>query len=343
MQATLDAIEAHGSVAEAARALKVARATLQARHQRACQWQAERGAVTVDAKRLPVTADECWEVIHHAIGRKRIPKANPPKYQAGKTQRIVVAGDFHAPYHDADAVAQLIADEGGRTDTLVVSGDFLDLYSVSRFEKRDSVTIHQEWAAGEALMAQLAAAFPDILIIHGNHDQRIERQLRARLEPELAHAVEILTGGNFSLIRLLAKAHPNVRISEHKASDRFSIDWFCQVGDVLVSHAEKFSRVPAATLRQVEEGMTDFDHVYGLKPWRVLIQAHTHAHSVTCWKADRLLVEGGCMCEQHGYQMTPRMGGRPQRIGYTTLTQVGGVTDVNSVRFRWLNAERKIA
>ena len=340
MQAALDAVQAHGGIAAAAKALGIPRATLQARHQRACLWQAERGAGVVST-RLPVTADECWAVIDDAIGRKRLPKTKPPTFTTRPTQRIVVAGDFHAPYHDVDAVAELIAREAGQTDLLVISGDFLDLYSVSRFEKRDSVSIYDEWAAGEALLAALAAKFPDILMIHGNHDQRIERQLRAVVQPELAHAVEILTGGNFSLLRLLAKRHPNVRISDHRASDAFSIDWFCQVGDLLVSHAEKFSKVPAATLRQVDEGMTEFDHVYGLTPWRVLIQAHTHAHSVTAWKADRLLVEGGAMCKTHGYQMTPRMGGRPQRQGYVTLTQTDGKTDINSVRFRWLNSERK--
>ena len=75
----------------------------------------------------------------------------------------------------------------------------------------------------------------------------------------------------------------------------------------------------------------------------MLLQAHTHAGIVMPWKADRVMGETGCCCITHGYQMTARMGGRPQRQGYVTLTQHKGVTDLNSVHFRWLNADRKIA
>jgi hypothetical protein len=156
------------------------------------------------------------------------------------------------------------------------------------------------------------------------------------------HVIELLTGGNLSIIHLLAKRYPNVRFAPQQAGP-FSLSWLTQVGDLIVSHAEKFSTVPGSALRKIEEGLTDFGQVYGLKPWKVLVQAHTHAHSVVLWHADKMLVEGGAMCATHGYMLSARMGGRPQRIGYTTLTQVNGVTDLNSLRFRWLNAERQVA
>ena len=206
--------------------------------------------------------------------------------------------------------------------------------------KYERVTIEQEIAGTDALLGQLSAAFPDVLIVSGNHDsQRFEKQLRSMLAPEMMHVIELLTGGNLSIVHLLAKRYPNIRFAPQQAG-RYKLGWLTQVGDLIVSHAEKFSRVPGAALRQIDEGLTDFDQVYGLKPWRVLIQAHTHQLGVFPFKADRLLVEGGAMCLVHGYQMTARMGGRPQRIGYVTLQQTNGVTDINSVRMRWLNSER---
>jgi UDP-2,3-diacylglucosamine pyrophosphatase LpxH len=293
--------------------------------------------------RLPVTADECWEVLDHFIGRKRIPVVKPPRWHARNTQRIAVAGDFHAPFHDPHVVAELIAAEGSKTDTLIVSGDLMDFYSISRFLKYERVSIEQEIAATDALLAQLSAAFPDVLIVSGNHDsQRFEKQLRTLLAPEMMHVIELLTGGNLSVIHMLAKRYPNVRFAPQAAGSH-SLGWMTQVGDLLVTHAEKFSRVPGAALRQIDEGLTDFDHVYNLKPWRVLLQAHTHAASLLPWKANRLMGETGCMCLTHGYQMTARMGGRPQRQGYVTLTQTDGRTDLNSVHFRWLNAEKAVA
>jgi hypothetical protein len=86
--------------------------------------------------------------------------------------------------------------------------------------------------------------------------------------------------------------------------------------------------------------LTDFDAVLGLNPWRILIQAHTHAGCVIPFKANKLLVECGCMCSVHGYQLQARIAGRPQRVGYVTLEQRNFQTEINSVRFVWLDAER---
>lgn len=293
--------------------------------------------------RLPVTADEAWEMLDGWIGRKRAQYKHPQNWQAKAEQRIVVAGDFHAPFHDPEIAAELIAREGPYTDTLIVSGDLMDFYSISRFIKYEHVPIEQEIAGADALLGQLSSAFPDVLIVEGNHDApRLEKQLRALLSPEMMHCIELLTGGNLSIVKLLAKRYPNVRFAPQQAGN-YALGWLTQVGDLVVTHAEKFSITPGAALRKIEEGLADFDHVYNLKPWRVLLQAHTHQSAFLPWHADKLLGETGCCCITHGYQMTARMGGRPQRQGYVTLTQDDGKTDINSVRFRWLNSEKRVA
>lgn len=353
LEDVLNVIKHHGSVTDAARALGMNRGTLQTRWQLAKQHAVAHGLsvpvlsgepiVTQPSPRLPISADEAWEHLDGWIGRKRAPKPKHPKWKPGREQRFVVAGDFHAPFHDPEIVAELIASESGKTDTLIISGDLMDFYSISRFLKYERVTIEQEIAGADALLGQLAAAFPDVLIVSGNHDsQRFEKQLRSLLAPEMMHVIELLTGGNLSIIHMLAKRYPNVRFAPQQSGNH-ALSWMTQVGDLLVTHAEKFSRVPGSAVRSIDEGLTDFDHVYNLKPWRVLLQAHTHAASLIPWKADRLLGETGCCCVTHGYQLTARMGGRPQRQGYVTLRQIDGKTDLDSVHFRWLNAEKKCA
>lgn len=335
---------AGGNLSAAAAALGIARTTAQN------QWaRAQEGDTLADARviapspRLPVTADEAWELLDGWIGRKRIPFTPPQQWQAKKEQRFVIAGDFHAPFTDYEAVGEMIAKESALTDTLIISGDLMDFYSISRFLKYERIPIEQEIAGADALLTQLASAFKDVLIVEGNHDtQRFEKQLRSFLSPEMMHCIELLTGGNLSIVQMLAKRHPNVRFAPQQAG-HYTLGWLTQVGDLLVSHAEKFSSVPGSALRKIEEGMADFEQVYNLQPWRVLIQAHTHAYSMIPWHADKLLVEGGCCCLTHGYQLTARMGGRPQRIGYTTLTQHDGKTDLNSVKFHWLNADKRVA
>jgi predicted phosphodiesterase len=299
-------------------------------------------------RRLPQTADECWALLDDLIGRTS--KANGPsayipgrqakKAKQNDTRRIVVAGDFHAPFQDNHAVAELIRREKG-ADLLIINGDLQDFYAISRFLKYEPVSVESELAAVDALIGQLARAFPEVVIVAGNHDtQRFEKQLRSLLSPEMVHVIEFLTGGNLSAIRLIAKRYPNVRIAETQVG-RHKLGWFWQEGDLLCTHAEQYSRLPGNTLRVIEEQMTDMEKVYGLKPWRVVIQAHTHAMGWFPFRAEKLLVEGGCMCATHGYMLTAGSRGRPQRRGYVVLEQRAGVTDLNSVRLVWLDPERE--
>jgi predicted phosphodiesterase len=342
----------HGSITEAARAEGLSRTTLTSRLDLARRWEAQGRPLPPEresyhsGRRLPQSADECWAVLDDFIGRSRrpVPTRNgrgTPTRQS--SNRIVIASDFHAPFQDNWAVGELIAREGGKADTLIVNGDIQDFYSISRFVKYENVSVESEFAAVDALLGQLSAAFPEVVLIGGNHDTaRFEKQLRTLLSLELVHVIEYLTGGNFSVLRLMAKRYPNIRFADTQVS-RFHVGWFAQFGDLITAHAEKYSRVPGAALRGIDEWFTDQQDTLGLKPWKVLIQAHTHQLGMFPWKADRVMVEGGCMSQTHGYQLQARIMGRPQRVGYVTLEQTKGVTDVNSIRLVWLDAERKAA
>jgi predicted phosphodiesterase len=344
-------VAAHGgSVTKAALATGESRTTLTSRIQQAKRWEARGRPLPQEresfhaGRRLPQSADECWAVLDDFIGRSRrpAPKAGMIAPRKG-THRIAIASDFHAPFQDNWAVGELIAREGGKADTLIVNGDIQDFYSISRFVKYENVSVESEFAAVDALLGQLSAAFPEVVLIGGNHDTaRFEKQLRTLLSLELVHVIEYLTGGNFSVLRLMAKRYPNVRFADTQVS-RFHVGWFAQFGDLITAHAEKYSRVPGAALRGIDEWFTDQQDTLGLKPWKVLIQAHTHQLGMFPWKADRVMVEGGCMSQTHGYQLQARIMGRPQRVGYVTLEQTKGVTDLNSIRLVWLDAERKAA
>lgn len=288
-------------------------------------------------RRLPQTADDCWAVLDQFIGRSPKPPVQQQRTRANaEQQRMVIASDFHAPFQCNRSVAQLIAREATQTDVLVIAGDFTDSYSYSRFVRFEPITAESEWAACDALLGQLSSAFPEIVCIAGNHDMRLERHLRSQLSPDVMFAIEQLTGGVMDPFKAIAKRYPNVRFEGHTVG-RHGAGWFTQIGDLLVAHAEKFSRVPGSASRSIEEWFRDNHDTLGLKPWRVLSQAHTHQLSAIYYGSDKLLVESACLCETHGYQLQPKIGGRPQRRGYVTLTQTAGVTDVNSVRLVWLD------
>jgi predicted phosphodiesterase len=292
---------------------------------------------------LPRGYESQWLEWQKFIGQARDRYAGPSKraVKIGR-QKIVVAGDFHAPFHHKQFVASMFEREKN-ADLLIVAGDLQDHYSVSRFTKYEHISFEEEMAAVTLLLQEMSERFPRVIIVEGNHDRpRFEKQLRERLSEEMVKVVEYLAGGNLSAVAAAARRFPNIEIAKHKVGTH-NVGWFTQVNDLIVSHMEKFSRTPGATLRGVEEWFSDYERVLGIQPLRVIVQAHTHALGWFPFHADKLLVESGCLCVTHGYQLTPRAGGRPQRQGYVTLEQIDGKTDRNSVRCVWLDAEEQAA
>ena len=302
-----------------------------------------RRPTTVQPSRLPQTAEECWAALDAAIGRQANRLVQQPQKRAKfSDKRIAIAGDFHCPFEHTEAVALMLAETKG-FDQVIVNGDLQDFYSASRFVHHQHVPIEMEMAAVDALLGHLSAQFSDVLLVDGNHDRpRFEKALRAQLSLELMDVIQFLTGGNLSAIKVVAKRYPNVRFAPIVVG-RHSIAWCAQEGDIICSHAEKYSKVPGAAMRVIEEWFSDQHENIGLAPWRVLIQAHTHMGAWFPWRSDRLLVEGMCLSTVHGYQLDSKIAGRGQRLGYVTLTQRDGVTNLRSVQPQWLDPQLRAA
>lgn len=288
--------------------------------------------------------DDAWKTWQKAIGMARDTFVAPAPRPASKRTRIVAAGDFHVPFHDREAVAELIAREAGITDILAIGGDFGDAYAASTFQKTQAVPFKEEMAETTACMEVLASAFPQIHYLRGsNHMDRIEKRLRERLDPEIVQAVLYLTGGELSPDVAMAKRYPNVRVDCWTTPNGDLVPWLMVIGDVAFSHAEKYSRVPGAALRSVEEWLDDFSGALGLPEIRAVVQFHTHAMALLPWRTDKVLIEPGCMCHMHGYQLGSRLGGRPQRVGYVTMELEDGRVDFDSISLRWLNRTERAA
>ena len=281
--------------------------------------------------RGPQTYDEALVEYRQYIGQTT-PTLTPAKHQKFSDERIVICSDFHAPFHHPAALADLCKVEA---DTCIVAGDLQDHYSISRFLKYESVPISQELAAAQLILEHLSHRFAHTYCIEGNHDSaRFEKLLADRLPHEAIDIIRFLSGGTLSSMQALIKQFKNVELVKHKVGTH-TVSWFMQKGDLIVSHAEKYSRVPGAALRGIEEWFSDFEQTLGLEPWRVIVQAHTHAMALFPFGPDKVLVESGAMCRTHGYQLSARIAGRPQRLGWVTMTQRNNVTDLSSIRLHW--------
>ena len=98
-----------------------------------------------------------------------------------------VFADLHVPYHDCDAVDMALARvvQEGHTDFLIINGDFMDFYQLSKFvrdpRQRD---VQGEIEIGASMLGVLCGVFDRVILKEGNHDRRLEWYMRTRA-PEL--------------------------------------------------------------------------------------------------------------------------------------------------------------
>lgn len=285
---------------------------------------------------VPVDYDDALKMWRQVIGCTNRDYQGPATRRQSSTQRIAICSDLHAPFHHTEALAAFIEREKG-SDVCIVAGDLQDHYSISRFLKYENVPIQSELAAAQMILERLSEAFPIVLVIEGNHDKaRFEKLLLERLPMDAVEIVRYLSRtGGLSTIEAMCGQFTNVEHVKNKIDGRYDVSWYVQHGDLVVTHAEKFSRVPGSTLRSIEEWISDFEGMLQLQPWRVLAQAHTHQMGLFPYGSDKMLVETGCLCTVHGYQLAAKISGRPQRVGWVALNQTSGVTDLSSIQLYW--------
>lgn len=93
--------------------------------------------------------------------------------------RIGVLSDIHVPYHDRSALETAIKEcKRHKCDTIVLNGDTIDFYGISRFEKDpERRTPTEEIRDAVQLMRWIQSQFPKARLIFktGNHDERWDK------------------------------------------------------------------------------------------------------------------------------------------------------------------------
>lgn len=116
----------------------------------------------------------------------------PHRVSVDRDTRALILGDIHLPFHNLPALTAAI-EEGRRRDCriLILNGDTLDFYHLSRFQKDPRVRRPKhEIALGNQLLDTLDDAFPKARKIFklGNHDERYDHYLQANA-PELFEVI----------------------------------------------------------------------------------------------------------------------------------------------------------
>lgn len=103
-------------------------------------------------------------------------------------KKLLIFSDVHLPYHNLEAIETMFAYcEDKEIDGILINGDLLDFYGISRWDKApDKPKMREEFEMAHEFFAVLREMFPIIPIIFklGNHDARWEKYLISKA-PEL--------------------------------------------------------------------------------------------------------------------------------------------------------------
>ena len=292
--------------------------------------------VHVTPKKEKASFDSAYKAYCSMIGQT-VAVGVPESTKTTPTEKIVVAGDFHVPFNHKVALQTLIEEESGDTDLLIISGDLGDFWATSRFPKsKRLVSPVEELAETQAVLSLLASKFKRIKLLGGNHDDRPQKYLANLLPPEILDYIALTGPMVFKPLEFMSAGLLNVEVVPSVPSEGADFGFFYQYGDLLCTHAEKFSTVPGKTATDVLKWVKAFAEPQQLvNGIRCVVQAHSHLGGTVIADYGCLAVDGGCMSKLQDYHGTPKiMTPRPLAQGWTVVYQNNGVTDQRDTRFK---------
>jgi hypothetical protein len=132
---TLALVKKHGGVSATAKATGLNRNTLVSRYNIAKHATPAPTRAPVDPMvREPLASfEEAWSQWQRTVGMMRDRYKGPPKQGRAKgRQKILVIPDLHAPFHNVEMFATMIAREKD-VDKAICIGDLSDSYALSTF------------------------------------------------------------------------------------------------------------------------------------------------------------------------------------------------------------------
>lgn len=147
-------------------------------------------------------------------------------------------------------------------------------------------------------------------------------------------------GNSFNLLELITMGIKNFKplsweVKGTKAHTKFAEDetlkQFAMFGDIAICHFDHFTGAEAAI--KANTFLDTWSHILKLptEP-RVVLHGHTHRLNLSYTPQGRVLISSGCMAQAQGYQLQQAGKYQPPTVGFITLEQVNGITDINSIR-----------
>lgn len=266
------------------------------------------------------------------------PASKKAPYLLKSEKKNLVLNDLHSPFHDEEALAKAIGDNLD-ADEVWIAGDLQDLFGFSRYDKYVApFSPVEEFQSSRVIIRTLSEKFPKVKVMSGNHDDRFLKYLvRDKKIPTAILDFFKMQDENFlSPLAKICAPFKNVEVIKPIELDYSAFPFIAQFGDCILSHAEKFSKVPNKAVGQVIHWLKSYCEPQGLvEPFKMVVQAHTHQAGKTWNDYGVVGIEAGCLALSPDYAGDPKLGGaeRPTVTGYTLIYQKNGVTDINKSNF----------
>lgn len=208
----------------------------------------------------------------------------------------------------------------GKIDILMLSGDLLDCFSLSRFSKKFREPLMNEIILGRQLIIDLMKLISpkQTIVNYGNHEQRLINHMSSKLDvdmlgliPETPLELIIETGfHNFD--------HKNKTKEYYKSLDGmfpiiYTHNYYHQIGDMIFVHPRNCRNTILGTALRAWE----YFKIQGLT-FSNIAMAHTHQTSFAK-HGSALLYETGALVKPQTYM--DGMLSRPQSNGYLLVCQ----------------------
>jgi predicted phosphodiesterase len=280
------------------------------------------------SNRISVSYDEDWDKFCKWLGIAKSRIAKYPSNKIGKRVRYMMVNDLHIPFHNADAVTVAIEDGKKKgVNVLIVGGDTVDCYSLSRFSKYETVTIKDEISQARIFLDYSSRSFERVLLLSGNHEARERKYFSSKLSPE---ELEWLLSK--PMLERITSDMENISVVKN-INHNVDMNWFAPIGkDVIAGHPERSSVFHLKPVDDFRKWIDQWGDSLGVNPRpRMIIAGHSHNAGIS-WSGNTLIIENGCLCKFQAYAMVASLYNKPQRLAYTIWDMVDDKVDIQSVR-----------
>lgn len=220
----------------------------------------------------------------------------------------LVISDIHVPFELAE-LNEYVKLFVGYVDGVIIAGDLLDEYAVSSFVKDKEISLQYEMIRAHSILKQWAEWFNEVILIKGNHDERIDNYVRKSLQPSVLFLIpENLALRHFETGFEVRDIYGNETKYEGIKGLTVENSWYTQKHDLVVAHPKNFSKVNGKTVVMTDE----YFLAHGFNQ-RGTIIGHTHMACKITPTGDRVLMEIGSNSKPMDYAVkSGKVNYRPQ-------------------------------